>query len=95
MLIIWITNLYSARIKDLAQVDGLSSQQLVGYGLIIGLNGSGDSRQSLMANQSLRNMLKHFGVTLPGQRMRVKNVAAVMVTAELSSFVQTCSKIDG
>jgi len=90
----WLINCFSVRIKDIAQIDGISSQQLVGYGLVVGLNGSGDSKQSLMANQSLRNMLKHFGITLPAQRMRIKNVAAVMATTELSAFVQTGSKID-
>jgi len=87
-------NFWGVRIKDLAQVNGISSTKLIGYGLVVGLNGTGDSRQSLMANQSLRNMLKHFGVTLPEERIRVKNVAAVMATADLSPFVQTGTKID-
>jgi len=90
----WQLNFFGVRIKDVAQVNGFSSTKLVGYGLVVGLNGTGDSRQSLMANQSLRNMLKHFGLTLPDERMRVKNVAAVMVTAELASFVQPGTKID-
>jgi flagellar P-ring protein precursor FlgI len=94
LVAIWFVNFFGVRIKDIAQIDGISSQQLIGYGLVVGLNGSGDSKQSLMANQSLRNMLKHFGITLPSQRMRIKNVAAVMVTSELSAFVQTGSKID-
>lgn len=84
----------AARIKDIATIHGLESTQLVGYGLMVGLNGTGDSRQSLMANQSLRNMLKHFGITLPAQRMRVKNVAAVMVTCKLGPYVQVGSQVD-
>ncbi len=93
-IFLWFTSINGVRIKDIAQINGISSQQLVGYGLMIGLNGTGDNRQSLMANQSLRNMLKHFGVTLPNKRMRVKNVAAVMVTASLNPFVQPGGKID-
>ncbi len=84
----------AVRLKDLAQIDGIRTTHLIGYGLIVGLNGTGDSRQSLMANQSLRNMLKHFGVTLPAKRMRVRNVAAVMVTANLHPFVQGGARID-
>ena len=72
----------------------MGTTHLVGYGLLVGLNGTGDSRQSLMANQTLRNMLKRFGITLPSQRLRIKNVAAVMVTAELIPFVQSGSQID-
>lgn len=93
-LFLWSISFNGVRIKDVAQINGISSQQLVGYGIMIGLNGTGDSRQSLMANQSLRNMLKHFGVTLPNKRMRVKNAAAVMVTASLDPFIQPGGKLD-
>ena len=85
---------YAVRIKDIAKIDGIETTYLIGYGLLVGLNGTGDSRQSLMANQALRNMLKHFGVSLPAQRLRVKNVAAVMVTASLNPFMQNGSQID-
>lgn len=88
------TKTHAVRLKDIAKIDGIESTHLVGYGLLVGLNGTGDSRQSLMANQTLRNMLKHFGVTLPAQRLRVKNVAAVMVTAELNPFMQNGAQID-
>ncbi|MCH8124676.1 flagellar basal body P-ring protein FlgI [candidate division KSB1 bacterium] len=84
----------AVRIKDIAKIGGVGTTHLVGYGLLVGLNGTGDSRQSLMANQTLRNMLKRFGITLPSQRLRIKNVAAVMVTAELIPFVQSGSQID-
>ena len=82
------------RIKDLARIEGLRNVQVVGYGLVVGLDGTGDSRQSLIANQSVRNMLKHFGLTLPARRMRLRNVAAVMVTATIRPFTQKGTRID-
>ena len=82
------------RIKDIAQIQGLSAIQVVGYGLVVGLDGTGDSRQSLIANQSVRNMMKHFGVTLPARRMRLRNVAAVTVTATLRPFTQKGARVD-
>ncbi len=85
----------AVRIKDMASIEGLSKTQLIGYGLVVGLDGTGDSRRSLMANQSLRNMVKHFGLTLPTNvPMRVKNVAAVMVTAEVSPFLKKGNVFD-
>ena len=82
------------RIKEIAQLQGVRQQQILGYGLVVGLDGTGDTRQSLMANQSVRNMLKHFGITMPERRMNVKNVAAVMVTATMSPFVKVGSRVD-
>jgi len=79
----------AVRIKDMAHIEGIVKKQVIGYGLVVGLDGTGDSRRSLMANQSLRNMVKHFGLTLPTNvPLRVKNVAAVMVTAEISPFLK-------
>ncbi len=85
----------AVRIKDMASIEGISQKQVIGYGLVVGLDGTGDSRRSLMANQSLRNMVKHFGLTLPSNvPMRVKNVAAVMVTAEISPFLKKGNVFD-
>ena len=94
VLLLGLAHFAGVRIKDLAQIEGLHNVQVVGYGLVVGLDGTGDSRQSLIANQSVRNMLKHFGLTLPARRMRLRNVAAVMVTASIRPFTQKGARID-
>lgn len=83
-----------SRIKDLAEVEGLFTTPLIGYGLLVGLNGSGDSPRSLFTNQTLINLLDRFGITLQSERIRIRNVAGVMVTAELPPFVKPGQKID-
>jgi flagellar P-ring protein precursor FlgI len=82
------------RIKDIAGVQGARSNQLVGYGIVIGLDGSGDSNSTIFTAQSVVNTLQKMGMTVPGAAVKVKNVAAVMVTAELPAFVKNGSKID-
>jgi flagellar P-ring protein precursor FlgI len=82
------------RIKDIAGVQGARSNQLVGYGIVIGLDGSGDSNSTIFTAQSVVNTLQKMGMTLPAAAIKVKNVAAVMVTAELPAFVKNGSKID-
>jgi len=82
------------RIKDVAKVQGIRSNQLVGYGLVTGLNGTGDSTKTLQTMQSLSSMLKTFGVTVSAAQMQAKNVAAVMVTAQLPPFVKSGDTID-
>jgi len=84
------------RIKDLASVQGVRTNQLYGYGLIIGLDGSGDqTTQAPFTSQSLLTMLQQLGITLPpGVNPQLKNVAAVMVTAQLPAFVQPGQNID-
>ena len=84
----------AVRIKDVAKVQGVRSNQLVGYGLVMGLNGTGDSDKTLQTLQSLSSMLKTFGVTVSASQMESKNVAAVMVTAELPAFVKPGDRID-
>lgn len=84
----------TTRIKDVAKVQGVRSNQLVGYGLVMGLNGTGDSNKTYQTIQSLANMLKTFGVTVSASQIQAKNVAAVMVTAELPAFVKPGDKID-
>ena len=78
------------RIKDLASVAGVRDNQLVGYGLVVGLDGSGDqTTQTPFTVQSIINMLGNMGVTLPpGTNLQLKNVAAVMVTATLPPFAR-------
>ena len=82
------------RLKDIARIEGARSNQLYGYGLVVGLDGTGDSQQTLFTAQSVANMLQKFGITVPANKMKVKNVAAVMVTADLPPFVRPGSRID-
>ena len=84
------------RIKDIASVAGVRANQLVGYGLVVGLDGTGDqTTQSPFTTQSFNSMLKQFGITVPeGARMQMKNVAAVMIQAELPAFSKPGQTID-
>lgn len=85
----------SARIKDITSVQGVRENQLVGYGLVIGLAGSGDTmRNAPFTEQSLQSMLDQFGVNVGDTALRSRNVAAVMVTAELPPFIGRGSRID-
>ncbi len=87
---------HAERIKDLASVQGVRHNQLVGYGLVVGLDGSGDqTTQTPFTVQSIVNMLSNLGVTLPpGTSLQLKNVAAVMVTASLPPFARMGQQID-
>ena len=82
------------RIKDIAKVQGVRANQLVGYGLVMGLNGTGDSNKTLEVLQSVANMLRRFGVTVDQASLKTKNVAAVTVTATLPPFVREGDTID-
>lgn len=82
------------RIKDIAGVQGARSNQLVGYGLVVGLDGSGDSNSTLFTAQSVVNALQRLGVNVPQGLVKVKNVAAVLVTADLPPFVKNGARID-
>lgn len=85
---------HASRIKDIAAFDGVRDNQLVGYGLVVGLNGSGDSDQTKFPVQSLVSMLERMGVTINRNDVKVKNVAAVMVTATLPPFAKQGTKLD-
>jgi len=85
---------YGARIKDLADIKGVRQNQLVGYGLVVGLNGTGDSKDAIFTIQSFASMLERMGVTVRAEDIEVDNVAAVMVTADLPAFARTGSRID-
>ena len=89
-------NVLAERIKDLASVQGVRNNQLVGYGLVVGLDGSGDqTTQTPFTTQSIINMLAQLGTTLPTtQSLQLKNVAAVMVTANLPPFARIGQQID-
>jgi flagellar P-ring protein precursor FlgI len=84
-----------SRIKDIADFEGVRDNMLVGYGLVVGLNGTGDSlRNSTFTAQSLEAMLERLGVSTRGQNINTKNVAAVMVTATLPPFARQGSRVD-
>ncbi|MEW5768480.1 MAG: flagellar basal body P-ring protein FlgI [bacterium] len=82
------------RVKDAARVAGVRENQLIGYGLVVGLNGTGDSSKALFTNRSLVSMLDHLGLTVGINNLKVSNVAAVMITADLPAFVRTGDRID-
>ena len=85
----------SSRIKDIADFEGVRENQLVGYGLIVGLNGTGDNIKSIdFTKESLISMLDQIGINARGGQIKSKNVAAVMVTASLPAFARQGSKID-
>ena len=89
-------NASAERIKDIASVAGVRANQLIGYGLVVGLDGTGDqTTQSPFTTQSFNSMLKQFGITVPeGARMQMKNVAAVMIQAELPAFAKPGQTLD-
>lgn len=81
------------RIKDLVSIQGVRTNQLVGYGLVVGLDGTGDN--NTFTDQTFRNMLDQFGITMPpGQNLRTRNVAAVAVNADLPAFARPGQQID-
>jgi flagellar P-ring protein precursor FlgI len=84
----------ASRIKDLADIEGVRNNQLVGYGLVVGLNGTGDSASTEFTVQSLVNMMERLGMRIDRNNVKVDNVAAVMVTAELPPFAKAGSTID-
>jgi flagellar P-ring protein precursor FlgI len=94
-LLIFVMPAFSAsRIKDIGRFAGVRSNPLVGYGLVIGLNKTGDKRQTFFTQQTLLNMLERFGLTVNNPAIRVENIAAVMVTTDLGAFERPGSRID-
>ncbi|OGJ85961.1 MAG: hypothetical protein A2268_00075 [Candidatus Raymondbacteria bacterium RifOxyA12_full_50_37] len=83
-----------SRIKDVSRIEGIEETQLVGYGLIVGLDGSGDGSRTMFTVHSIINMLRNLGIYVPTTKIRIKNVAAVMVTATLPPFTKRGAKID-
>ena len=84
----------AARLKDLVAIEGVRDNQLLGYGLVVGLAGTGDRQQTIFSNQSLTNILQRMGIAVSPTAIRVKNTAAVMVTATLPAFAQPGTRID-
>jgi flagellar P-ring protein precursor FlgI len=83
-----------ARIKDIATVEGIRENQLVGYGIVVGLHGTGDSQQTGFSTQTLASMLLRMGVSVPATGIHVQNLAAVFVSATLPPFARPGAKID-
>lgn len=97
LLLIWpgMAAAESIRIKDLVEVDGVRGNDLVGYGLVVGLNGTGDGiRNAPFTEEIMSNLLERLGVNVTGEQYRPKNVAAVFVTATLPPFARAGSRID-
>lgn len=92
----WATTASAAvRIKDITTLEGIRDNQLVGYGLVIGLQGTGDTlRNAPFTEQSIQSMLDRLGINVRNQSLRTRNVAAVLVTAELPPFMDTGARID-
>jgi flagellar P-ring protein precursor FlgI len=92
--LLWPAAAGGVRIKDIATFEGVRPNQIIGYGLVVGLAGTGDKQGTTFTRQSLVNMLTRMGLTVDANQVRVKNVAAVMVTANLPPFVKPGTKID-
>jgi len=98
-ILLLMTMLYAGwvcaeRIKDMVSIQGIRSNQLIGYGLVVGLDGSGDSSSSF-TDDSMKNMLQQLGISLPaGSKLPIKNVAAVSLSADLPAFSRPGQKID-
>ncbi len=90
----WCGHAGAARLKDIAEINGVRMNQLVGYGLVVGLDGSGDGKKATFTVQSMASMLEKMGVTVDQRDIQVKNVAAVMVTAKLPPFAKRGNRID-
>jgi flagellar P-ring protein FlgI len=88
------SGLAAARLKDLVSIEGVRENQLIGYSVVVGLAGTGDSQQTVFSNQSLTNILARMGITVAPNAIRVKNTSAVMVTATLPAFAQPGLRID-
>ena len=104
--LLWINSVFADRLKDLVSVGGVRTNQLIGYGLVVGLQGTGDGADISFTAQSLKSMLSKLGVSIdgplfdfdtagrPATQLEVDNVAAVLVTAELPPFAKPGQKID-
>ena len=92
--IVFVPQAFAVRIKDLASIKGIRANQLIGYGLVVGLNGTGDKAGTGFTIQSLRNMIERMGIHVDNSTISVKNVAAVILTANVPPFARTGNKID-
>src|SRR5689334_11890894 len=84
----------SVLVKDIAHVQGVTGNQLVGYGIVTGLNGTGDSTSVIFTSQTIQNVLQSFGLSTTSNEVRTRDVAAVMVTATLPPFAHSGDNVD-
>jgi flagellar P-ring protein precursor FlgI len=84
----------ASRVKDVSSVQGAAATPLIGYGLVVGLNKTGDRRQTIFSAQTLANMLERFGIAVSPGEMKIENVAAVLVTAQMGPYSQIGGKLD-
>jgi flagellar P-ring protein precursor FlgI len=89
-----LANVTRVRVKDITTIEGVRENPLVGYGLVVGLNGTGDRQQTIFSTQTLSNILQRMGVQVAGNAIRVNNVAAVFVTANLPAFARPGMQLD-
>ena len=92
--LVLVNSAWSVRLKDISSLEGMRSNQLIGYGLVVGLNGTGDGSTTKFTVQSLINMMERLGIHALPDQVKVKNVAAVMVTADLPPFARDGNKVD-
>ncbi len=91
---VFVSGVQAARIKDLAGIKGVRSNQLIGYGLVVGLNGTGDKDGVSFTRQALANMMEKMNIYVEKNDLKVKNVAAVMVTANIPAFARIGDRMD-
>jgi flagellar P-ring protein precursor FlgI len=94
LLVLLFSLAYGTKIRDIAVIEGHRSNYLVGYGLVVGLKGTGDGKATLFTVRSIANMLNRMGIAVDPRRITVKNVAAVMVTAKLPPYAKPGMSID-
>ena len=94
LIVIFCLPSYAIRLKDMADLKGVRNNQLIGYGLVVGLDGTGDGKKSLFTVQSMVSMMEKMGITISDKDIAVKNVAAVMITASLPPFAKVGNRID-
>jgi flagellar P-ring protein precursor FlgI len=92
--LVMTSSAFGARLKDIADIEGVRGNQLFGYGVVVGLNGTGDGNSVQFTTKGISNMLEKMGIRIDPKDVKVKNVAAVMVTATLPPFIRPGSKID-
>nr|NJM03815.1 flagellar basal body P-ring protein FlgI [Desulfobacula sp.] len=90
----FVSDGHAARIKELAAIEGIRENQLIGYGLVVGLNGTGDKEGVGFTKQALANMMEKMNIYVESSQLKVKNVAAVMVTANIPPFARIGDRID-
>lgn len=89
-----VPSLYAVRVKDLASIRGMRENQLIGFSIVIGLNGTGDTERSLMSRKPLKNALERMGISITHDEIKGRSIAAVMVTATLPAFAKQGQRLD-